>query len=81
MRRGIGLEALLQIVERAGADKVKLQRRKAEAQHVAVRIDQAWKQRSTLGVDCRCCVRPRLSCTNYADDLAIVADEQAGEVL
>jgi len=48
---------------------------------MAVRIDQAWKQRSTLGVDCRCCVRPRLSCTNYADDLTIVADEQAGEVL
>ncbi len=58
-----------------------MQRAEAEVRDVTMRVDQARQKRLAMSVDDRCRFRPRVAGVEDADDLAVVADEQAGEML
>ena len=48
---------------------------------MAVRVDQAGQKCLTMNVDDRCRFRPRVAGMEQTDNLAVVADEQPGEMV
>src|SRR6185503_20547050 len=82
MRGRIGAQPLLEVIERTRAGEVELQRRKAEAQHMAMRVDQAGKQRPAPAIDrIGGQLRKWLADGKRADHLPVVTNQKRRKML
>ena len=81
MGGGIGAQPLLHVGERAAAGEVEPKRVETEIGHVPVSVDKPWQERAPGRVDDRRSLGACLTCVQHAQHLAVVADQQACEML